>query len=49
MPLIVTTFPAHVPVTPAGSPVTVAPVARNEILPLASVTGLRLDRLHPGR
>ena len=27
MPLIVTTFPAQDPVTPAGSPVTVAPVA----------------------
>ena len=27
MPLIVTTFPAHEPVTPAGRPVIVAPVA----------------------
>ena len=27
IPLIVTIFASHVPVTPAGSPVTVAPVA----------------------
>ena len=27
VPLIVTTFASHVPVTPAGNPVTVAPVA----------------------
>ena len=40
MPLIVTTFPAHAPVTPVGKPVTVAPVA-----PVVRIRDIRYRRV----